>query len=93
MTVATKGLDCSPREIEEYKKYLAEKFPNCEVTELILEKDDDDPEYVKMHYTLKNKPEHNQSFTRLRRITGYLGNIARINNAKQHEIEDRVMHD
>lgn len=32
-------------------------------------------------------------FHRIRRITGYLvGSVERFNNAKRHEVEDRVKH-
>ena len=92
MTVTTKGGTFTAKEIEQYKMYLEEKFPNCEVESLILEVDEEDKDFVKMNYTLKNKEETDVPFERIRRITGYLGNISRINNAKQHEIHDRVMH-
>lgn len=33
-------------------------------------------------------------FDRIRRITGYLvGTVDRMNDAKQHEVADRVLHD
>ena len=93
MTVTTKGGPFTPKEIDAYKQYLEEKFPNCEVESLILEVDEEDEDFINMNYVLKNKEECNRPFERIRRITGYLGNITRINNAKQHEIHDRLMHD
>ena len=92
MTVTTNGGTFTAKEIDAYKQYLEEKFPNCEVESLILEVDEEDEDFVKMNYTLKNKEETDVPFERIRRITGYLGNVTRINNAKQHEIHDRVMH-
>lgn len=92
MTVTTKGGPFTPKEIDAYRQYLEEKFPNCEVESIILEEDENDSEFVNMTYTLKNKDECDKPFERIRRITGYLGNITRVNNAKQHEIHDRVMH-
>lgn len=92
MTVTTKGGPFTPKEIDAYRQYLEEKFPNCEVESIILEEDENDSEFVNMTYTLKNKEECDKPFERIRRITGYLGNITRINNAKRHEIHDRVMH-
>lgn len=93
MTVSTKGGYFPPDEINAYKKMLEEKFPNCEITELMIEVDDQDPEFVKLNYHMINKPETNLSFNRIRRISGYLGDMHRINNAKQHEIAERVKHD
>ena len=93
MTVSTKGGYFTPDEINGYKKYLEQKFPYCEITELMIELDDEDPEFVKLEYRMINKPQANKPFTRIRRVTGYLGDMHRINNAKQHEIADRVKHD
>jgi hypothetical protein len=41
MTVTTKGGTFTAKEIEQYKMYLEEKFPNCEVESLILEVDEE----------------------------------------------------
>jgi hypothetical protein len=93
MTVSTKGGYFPPDEINAYKKMLEEKFPNCEITELMIEVDDQDPEFVKLNYHMINKPETNVEFNRLRRITGYLvGDLSRWNNAKRQEQADRVKH-
>ena len=93
MTVTTKGGTFTAKEIEQYKMYLEEKFPNCEVESLILEVDEEDKDFVKMNYTLKNKEECNVPFERIRRITGYLvGTLDRWNNGKLAEEHDRVKH-
>lgn len=92
MNVTTKNGTFSPQEIKNYVDYLAEKFPNCEVSDLYLEGDPDDPEFVNMKYTLVNKPENNKPFFRIRRITGYLVTMTRANDAKTAEIHDRVTH-
>ena len=90
MNVITKNGTFSPAEIENYKKYLEDKFPNCEIVELKLTGDEVDPEYVNLDYVLKNKT--NVPFERIRRITGYLVTMTRANNAKTAEINDRVTH-
>jgi hypothetical protein len=90
MNVITKNGTFSPAEIENYKKYLEDKFPNCEIVELKLTGDENDPEYVNLDYVLKNKT--NVPFERIRRITGYLVTMKRANNAKTAEIHDRVKH-
>jgi len=41
---------------------------------------------VDIHYILK------QPFERIRRITGYLQKTTQWNNAKRHELADRVKH-
>ena len=92
MNVITKNGTFSPIEIENYKKYLEEKFPNCEVVELKLTGDETDPEYVNLDYVLKNKDDNNIKFDRIRRITGYLVTMTRANNAKTAEINDRIKH-
>lgn len=47
-----------------------------------------DGDYVDLHYDFDPVP-----FQRIRRITGYLvGDLGRFNNAKRHEVDDRVKH-
>ena len=93
MTVTTKGGTFTAKEIEQYKMYLEEKFPNCEVESLILEVDEEDKDFVKMNYTLKNKEETDVPFERIRRITGYLvPDLRKWNSAKRAEEKDRVKH-
>ena len=92
MTVTANGDVFTEQEIAAYKKHIEEKFPYSEIVSLTLEVDPDDPTYVNMSYELKNKPECNVPFDRIRRITGYLGTLPRINNSKRSEIKDRVKH-
>ncbi len=92
MNVITKNGTFSMLEIEKYKKYLEDKFPNCEIVELKLTGDENDSEYVNLDYVLKNKNENNVKFDRIRRITGYLVTMTRANNAKTAEIHDRIKH-
>lgn len=92
MNVITKNGTFSPIEIDNYKKYLEEKYPNCEIVELKLTGDETNPEYVNLDYVLKNKDDSNIKFDRIRRITGYLVTMTRANNAKTAEINDRVTH-
>ena len=93
MTVSTKGGYFPPDEINAYKKMLEEKFPNCEITELMIEVDDQDPEFVKLNYHMINKHETNVPMSRIRRITGYLvPDLSKWNNAKRAEEKDRVKH-
>lgn len=47
-----------------------------------------DGDYVDLSYDFDPVP-----FQRIRRITGYLvGDLGRFNNAKRHEVDDRVKH-
>ena len=74
-------------EINNYVKYLNEKFPDRELASLELKVDGD---FVDMNYTFSN----NIPFERIRRITGYLvGTVDRFNNGKRAEEKDRVKHD
>lgn len=73
------------KEIEAYKNYLKEKFPEKEVETLELKVDGD---FVDMKYTFETTP-----FERIRRITGYLvGTVDRFNDGKRAEEHDRVKH-
>lgn len=92
MTVSTKGGYFSPEEINAYVKHLQEKFPNCDIDELAIEVDEKDKDFVKLDYKLINKPETNVPITRIRRITGYLSSMSRMNDAKYNEVLDRVKH-
>lgn len=93
MTVSTKGGYFSPEEINAYVKHLQEKFPYCDIDELTIELDEKDKDFVKLDYKLINKPETNVPITRIRRITGYLSSMSRMNDAKYNEVLDRVKHD
>ena len=93
MIVHTHGAEFTQEEIQAYVKHLNEEYPNCEVVELSLQVDENDPTFVNMSYELKNKPTTNVGFDRIRRITGYLvGTLNRWNDAKIAEEQDRVKH-
>ena len=76
--------DPYPGEIEGYvRRGLREHGQRLTAMEITLDGADCD-----IHYILK------RPFERIRRITGYLvGTTDRWNNAKSHELEDRVTHD
>ena len=85
MKVNVIGGRLEEKEIEYYKKYLEEKFPNEVVDTLDLTVDGD---FVDMNYTFETVP-----FERIRRITGYLvGTVDRFNDGKRAEESDRVKH-
>lgn len=85
MKINVKGGVLSKEEIENYKNYLNEKFPDREIESLDLTVDGD---FVDMNYTFAEVP-----FERIRRITGYLvGTVDRFNNGKRAEEHDRVKH-
>ena len=85
MKVNVIGGRLEEKEIEYYKKYLEEKFPNEVVDTLDLTVDGD---FVDMNYTFETTP-----FERIRRITGYLvGTVDRFNDGKRAEEADRVKH-
>lgn len=86
MKINVKGGEMKQEEINEYVKYLEEKFPNKVIASLDL---NIDGEFVDMNYTFESVP-----FERIRRITGYLvGTVDRFNNGKRAEEHDRVKHD
>ncbi len=79
------GGEMEDNEIIAYINYLREQNPNQIVKELTIKFVGDN---VDLDYTLKPIP-----FERIRRITGYLvGTLDRFNNAKAHEVQDRVKH-
>lgn len=88
MTVSVKNADISTipqEEIDAYKKYVQEKYPDEIIDEIILEFDGDDVK-IETH-------KHSVPFNRIRRITGYLvGSLDRFNNGKRAEEHDRVKH-
>lgn len=88
MTVSVKNADISTipqEEIEAYKKYVQEKYPDEVIDEIILEFEGED---VKIETHKRSIP-----FNRIRRITGYLvGSLERFNNGKRAEEHDRVKH-
>lgn len=88
MKVSLKNGDISTvpsEEIEAYKKYITEKYPDEIIDEIILEFEGEDVK-IETH-------KHSAPFVRLRRITGYLTNsLERWNNGKRAEERDRVKH-
>lgn len=88
MKVSLKNGDISTvpsEEIEAYKKYITDKYPDEIIDEIILEFDGEDVK-IETH-------KHSAPFVRLRRITGYLTNsLERWNNGKRAEEKDRVKH-
>lgn len=86
MKVNVIGGKMEQKEINEYVKYLNDKFPGKVLDTLDLKIDGD---YVDMNYTFSVVP-----FERIRRITGYLvGTLDRFNDGKRAEEHDRVKHD
>lgn len=87
MKVNTSGERISQDEINEYIKYVEEKYPNKKIATLDLNINGD---YVDLSYTFEN----DVPFERIRRITGYLvGTLDRFNDGKRAEERDRVKHD
>lgn len=88
MKVSLKNGDISTvssEEIEAYKKYVTEKYPDEVIDEIILEFEGEDVK-IETH-------KHSVPFVRLRRITGYLTNsLERWNDGKRAEERDRVKH-
>lgn len=88
MIVSVKNADISTipqEEIDAYKKYVKDKYPDEIIDEIILEFDGDDVK-IETH-------KHSVPFNRIRRITGYLvGSLDRFNNGKRAEEHDRVKH-
>ena len=88
MKVSLKNGDISTvssEEIEAYKKYVTEKYPDEVIDEIILEFEGEDVK-IETH-------KHSTPFSRIRRITGYLvGTMDRWNNGKKAEERDRVKH-
>ena len=88
MTVSVKNADISTipqEEIDAYKKYVQEKYPDEIIDEIILEFEGEDVK-IETH-------KHSIPFNRIRRITGYLvGSLERFNNGKRAEEHDRVKH-
>ena len=87
MKINASGENISQEEINEYVKYVEEKYPDKKIATLDLNVNGD---YVDLNYTLLN----DVPFERIRRITGYLvGTLDRFNDGKRAEEKDRVKHD
>ncbi len=87
MKVNLTGEKISDEEVNEYVKYVQEKYPDKEIATLNLNVNGD---FVDLDYTFEN----GVPFERIRRITGYLvGTLDRFNDGKRAEERDRVKHD
>lgn len=87
MKINTNGENISQEEINEYIKYVEEKYPDKKIATLDLNVNGD---YVDLNYTFEN----DVPFERIRRITGYLvGTLDRFNDGKRAEERDREKHD
>ena len=87
MKINTSGENIYQEEINEYVKYVEEKYPDKKIATLDLNVNGD---YVDLNYTFEN----DVPFERIRRITGYLvGTLDRFNDGKRAEERDRVKHD
>ena len=84
MIVKVTGGKISDEEKDAYVKHVREKYPNDDIKSLTINVDG---EFVDLTCYKQPIP-----FTRIRRITGYLTNMNRTNNAKRSEISDRVKH-
>jgi hypothetical protein len=73
-----------PGEAEAYIKMAREAYPDKNISAIDIKIDG---EYVDMTCRWKEIP-----FTRLRRITGYLGTLDHFNNGKRAEERERVKH-
>ena len=89
MTISLKNGDISSipeEEIAAYKKYVMDKYPGEIIDEIILEFDSEGYVNIETH-------KHANPFIRIRRVSGYLSMIPKMNNAKQSEVAERVKHD
>ncbi len=83
----THPADMAEKEIRAYIGYMSKQHPDITAgtLDIMLTEDGEDVEL-----TLTPDPVR---FQRIRRITGYLvGTLDRFNNAKRHEVEDRLKH-
>lgn len=89
MIVSLKDGDISTipeEEIEAYKKFIQDKYPDEVIDEIILSFDEEGYVNIETH-------KHAIPFDRIRRITGYLvGSLNRFNDGKRAEERDRVKH-
>lgn len=78
--------DIPQEELDQYVKYVTEKYPDEVIDEIILSFDSEGFVNIETH-------KHSEPFIRIRRITGYLvGTLDRFNNGKRAEERDRVKH-
>lgn len=72
-------------ELSAYKKYITERYPGEIIDEIILTFDSEGYVNIEVH-------KHSVPFIRVRRVSGYLSTVPKMNNAKQSEVHDRVKH-
>lgn len=85
MDIQVKGGYLQREEIDEYVEFAVNKYPERTIKKLTITLDG---EFVDVYSEFEDVP-----FQRVRRITGYLvGDLSRFNNAKRHEVEERVKH-
>lgn len=84
MLVEVIGGTIAEEEKNAYVKYIQNANFGINISKLTIELDGD---YVNLTYVREPQPFH-----RIRRITGYLTDMSRCNNAKRSEIDDRVKH-
>ena len=88
MKVTLKNGDISSISEEEknaYIKHVREKYPDEVIDEIIIAFDDEGYVNLEIH-------KHSVPFIRIRRVSGYLSKVTKMNNAKQSEVADRVPH-
>ena len=85
MKIYVIGEKLPEEEIQAYRKYVREKYPDMKITRLVIKLDGN---FVDLTCCTEPVP-----FERIRRITGYLvGTLDRFNDAKRAEVGDRVKH-
>lgn len=78
--------EISEEERKAYMDYARKKYPDEIIDTLIISFDDEGYANLEIH-------KHSKPFTRIRRITGYLGqSLERWNDGKKAEEHDRVKH-
>ena len=86
MRIDVIGEKLPEEEIQAYRKYVREKYPDMKISRLVIKADGN---FVDLTCHTEPVP-----FERIRRITGYLvGTLDRFNDAKRAEVGDRVKHD
>ena len=86
MKIDVIGEKLPEEEIQAYRKYVREKYPDMKISRLVIKADGN---FVDLTCCTESVP-----FERIRRITGYLvGTLDRFNDAKRAEEADRVKHD
>ena len=89
MKISLKNGDISTipeEELVAYKKYIMAEYPDDIIDEIILDFDEEGYVSIETH-------KHSVPFFRIRRVSGYLSSITKMNNAKQSEVAERVKHD